>query len=390
MKQTLRIAVIAACPFPLARGTPIRILRLAEALAARGHDVHVLTYPLGDDTAAPTITTHRTRPLAGYRKLSPGPDLTKLLRLDPRLAGLTRRLHAAQPFDVLHAHHYEGILVGAAARLGRRIPLVYDAHTLLMNELPSFLPWVPAALSSRGSRVLDRLLPRLADHTVCVSQRIRDTLVDTLGFAARDVSVMANGIESEHFDPALQAGPVPGGRRVLFTGNLAAYQGIDHLLKSFAIARRDVPDAVLTIATDSSFAPYEDLAASLGIRPAIELLPSPRFADLPALICSAHVAVNPRVDCDGVPVKLLNYMAAARGVVSFAGSAPGVTHLENGWLAATGDHAQMAAGIVTLLRDPALAARLGAAARRYVEANSRWSSVAERCEELYLRLLGSR
>ena len=42
----MRIAIVAACPFPLPRGTPVRILRMAEALADRGHEVHVVTYHL--------------------------------------------------------------------------------------------------------------------------------------------------------------------------------------------------------------------------------------------------------------------------------------------------------------------------------------------------------
>ena len=109
-------------------------------------------------------------------------------------------------------------------------------------------------------------------------------------------------------------------------------------------------------------------------------------AELPRLLASAHVAVNPRVDCDGVPVKLLNYMASGRAVVSFEGSAPGVTHRVNGWLARSGDADSMAEGIVALLQDASLRASLGAAARDYVGANSRWASVAERSEALYLRL----
>ncbi|CAN5167478.1 hypothetical protein BH20GEM2_BH20GEM2_04590 [soil metagenome] len=35
--------MVAACPLPAPRGTPIRILRLAEALALRGHEVHLVT-----------------------------------------------------------------------------------------------------------------------------------------------------------------------------------------------------------------------------------------------------------------------------------------------------------------------------------------------------------
>lgn len=378
---------MAACPFPLARGTPVRVLRLAEALADRGHDVHVYTYHLGAGPVGSGVTVHRIADVPSYQKLGPGPSPTKLVRLDPMLARLLRRAHRDRPFDAIHAHHYEGLMVGAWARRGRRVPLVYDAHTMLTSELPTYSLGLPMFAKRAISHTLDRVLPSFADHTVCVSQKIRDTLVDELGMRDALVSVMANGVEFEHFDPAPHAPPPSAGpQRVIFTGNLAAYQGVDHLLRAFALAVRAVPQARLAIGTDERFDAYEKLAAELGIRNSIDLLPSPSFADLPRLLASAHVAVNPRVDCDGVPVKLLNYMAAARAVVSFAGSAPGVTHMQNGWLARGGDDASMAEGIVTLLQNSELRQTMGLAARDYVGANSRWSSVAERCETLYRRL----
>lgn len=391
MNRPLRIAIIAACPFPLARGTPVRILRLGEAQADLGHEVHVFTYHLGSDDPARGITIHRIDPVPGYTRLSPGPTYGKLFRVDPPLLRLTRRALRAGQFDVIHAHHYEGLLVAAIARRGLRIPVVYDAHTLLMNELPSYPLGLPYGVKRMISVWLDRRLPALADHTVCVSQNISDRLTRDAGIAADKVSVMANGVESEHFDPTPYAGlPRGPGRTVMFTGNLAAYQGVDHLLRAFAQVAREVPDARLVIGTDDSFASYEALSQELGIRQRIDVVASPSFADLPRLIARADVAVNPRVDCDGIPVKLLNYMAAGRAVVSFAGSAPGVVHGETGWLAESGSVSALAAGIVALLGDPQRARAMGDAARRHVERNSRWSRVAERCIDLYGRLIAAR
>lgn len=37
MSRRYRIAMVAACPFPCPRGTPVRVRRMAEALTARGH-----------------------------------------------------------------------------------------------------------------------------------------------------------------------------------------------------------------------------------------------------------------------------------------------------------------------------------------------------------------
>ncbi len=388
MSQALRVALVAACPFPLARGTPVRILRMAEGLADRGHDVHVMTYHLGEGPVKPGVTVHRIPDVPSYRKLTPGPSFRKLVRVDPLLERLLRRLLRQQRFDVIHAHHYEGILVARAARRGMAIPTVYDAHTMLMSELPYYKTGMPVSLLRKIGAVLDRWVPRLADHTICVTETIRNRLVNDLGMDPNRVSVVTNGIEVEHFDPQrVPQAPRGVGKTVIFTGNLAGYQGIDLMLRAFAKVIEDRPNVRLLIATDSSFAPYESLAGELGIRSRIDLVQSPAFDDLPGLLVGATVAVNPRVECDGIPVKLLNYMASGCAVVSFASSAPGVVHERTGWLAPGGDIDALAHGLGTVLDDPLLAARLGAAARQYIVENVSWSLLAQRCEAVYRSLI---
>jgi len=386
----LRVAVVAACPFPIPRGTPIRILRLAEAVANHGHEVHVVTYHLGSGPVAPNVNVHRIADIPSYRKTSPGPTFRKLVRVDPSLASLLRRLLRSARFDVIHAHHFEGLLVGAAARRGLDVPLVFDAHTLLMSELPYY----PLGLPNQAKVILgrwgDRLFPRLAEHTICVTDTIQDKLVQQGGIAPDRISVISNGIEFEHFDPA-RAGTRPRapGKTLIFTGNLAEYQGIDLMLKAFRHVIASVPDARLVIATDSSFAPYEPLAHDLGIRNQIDLVASPGFDELPRLLLSADIALNPRTDCDGIPVKLLNYMAAARPAVSFDTAAPGVTHGASGWLAESGKVEDFAAGVVALLHDPERARLIGQGARNYVMEHASWPKAAERCEQIFASLARS-
>jgi glycosyltransferase involved in cell wall biosynthesis len=383
----LKVAVVAACPFPVPRGTPIRILRLAEAVAERGHEVHVVTYHLGSGPVADAVRVHRIADIPGYRKLGPGPTLRKLVRVDPALAMLLRKLHQRERFDVIHAHHFEGLLVGVAARLGRRVPLVFDAHTLLMSELPYYPMGLPTAVKATLGRWGDQVLPRLADHTICVTDTIRDKLVGQIGLDPTRVSVISNGVELDHFDPA-RLEPTSGrvGKRLIFTGNLAEYQGIDLMLRAFRRVIAQVPEARLCIATNSPFEPYEALARQLGVRERIDLVPSPGYASLPAMLAGADIALNPRPVCDGIPVKLLNYMATARPAVSFAGSAPGVTHGVNGWLAASGDVEAFAAGVVALLQDPVRADAIGRAGRDYVVEHCTWPKAAERCEKIFQSL----
>lgn len=362
---------------------------MAEALAGRGHEVHVVTYHLGSGDVASGVRVHRIRKLGFYNKLDPGPSYRKLVLVDPLLVLLLRRLLREMPFDVIHAHHYEGAMVAAAARIGRRVPMIYDAHTLLMTELPFYSLGLPEGVKRSAGAWMDGWIPRLADHTVCVTETIRDKLVGEIGLDSGRVSVISNGVEFDAFDPApYPASAGNGSPLLMFTGNLAEYQGIDLMLQAFKLVLERVPGTRLLIASDTPFEAYESMTQELGIRGQIDVTRSPPFSGLPALLARADVALNPRVDCDGVPVKLLNYMAAGRAVVSFSTSAPGVVHGETGWLATSGDVASFADGIVTLLRNRELGRRLGQAARRFVGDNYRWPVMAERCESLYRRLIG--
>ncbi|BCX18332.1 MAG: glycoside hydrolase [Geminicoccaceae bacterium] len=386
MDRPLDIVVVAACPFPYPRGTPIRILRTAEALLDRGHRVRVVTYHLGKGAADDRLTIRRLAHGLGYRKASPGPSIAKLVALDPQLAWTLRSELARAPADVVYAHHFEGVLVALAARRGLRScpPVIFDVHTLLASELPSYLGYLPTGPVRRLALLFDRTLPRRADHVTTVTERIRDKLIGELGLPAERVSTVPNGVEVDHFASVPPAGPLDQARppRILFTGNPAPYQRLDLLLDAFAKLARRHPSAELVLSLDGDTASLRSRIAALGLTERVDLRPAVPFAELPALLAEADVAANPRTDADGTPVKLLNYMAAGRPIVSFAGAAPGVVHGETALLCPDGDTDCFAEALLRLIEDRQLAARLGAAARAQVDRTARWSRAAESLERI--------
>jgi len=384
MTAPLRIAMIAACPFPWPRGTPIRIHRLAEAVARRGHAVHVVTYHLGQDVAGAPFRVHRIRDVPYCRRTDPGPTLRKLLVLDPMLARLLRRLGMQIRFDLVHAHHYEGLLV--ASRAVRGAPIVYDAHTLLASELPTYRLGLPRGCVRAVAPWLDRSLPRRADRVIAVSETIRRALTSSGASSPERVHVIPNGVEWESFPAVREIGP--GTATVIFAGNLAAYQGVDLLLQAFARLHARLPQVRLTILSDSPFTPLEPLARRLGIRDAVDLRRAP-FREQPAILSAATVAANPRVRCDGIPQKLLNYMAAGLPVATFDGSAGPLRHEVTGLRVPDGDTAALAAALERLLTDSGLARSLGEAAREQVRREFSWDQVAARVESVYREMISS-
>jgi glycosyltransferase involved in cell wall biosynthesis len=383
--ERFRIAMVAACPMPARRGTPLRIERLAEALTARGHHVELVTYHVADGPQPLGVPAHRIFRHPVYWRMPVGPSLRKLALYDPALAWKLSRVLTARRFDVIHAHHVEGLLVALPVRLQHRTPLVYDAHTMLSAELPSYAAGPGRSLFGALGGWLDGVLPRRADHVVAVTPDIRDRLIGVHGLEPERVSVVTNGVETESF--RVQTPPPRGDGlvRLIYTGTLAQYQSIDLLLEAFARARQVRRDLRLCIAASSSFEPYEAAARRLGVREAIEVW-GDGFAELPLQLAAAAIAVLPRVSCPGIPQKLLNYMAAGKPIVASAGSAKMLEHERTGLVVANGDARAFADAVLRLAGDPQLAEKLGNTARETVAREFSWDRAAERMEPVYQRL----
>lgn len=382
MSRTLRVAMVAACPFPWPRGTPVRAHRVARAVAELGHEVHVVTYHLGMPVGDEPFVTHRIPNVSAYRKVDAGPTYGKLLLLDPLLARALSRCLDQGPFDVIHAHHYEGLLVAARARR-RRLPIVFDAHTTLETELPSYGLGLPDAFKRRIGRFMDRRLPGRADHTIAVTHAVRDRLLAAGALTPDRITVIGNGVD---MTPFLTTPARSGGETVVYAGNMAPYQRIDLLLRAFRRVREARPAARLLVVSQDSFRPYEGLARELDVLDGIDLDGS-SFERLPGLLAAARVAVNPRVVCDGLPQKNLNYMAAGKPLVAFPQSLEPFEPGESGTAVAAGDWSAFADEVVRLLESPELCRRMGERARSTAMARLTWPSRAREIVAVYRRVL---
>ncbi len=366
---------------PARRGTPLRVERLAEALCARGHQVELITYHIADDDHALSFPVHRILNKRRYWQMPAGPNARKLFLYDPLLALKLWRVAGSGNFDIIHAHHFEGLLASLPTRLRRGIPVVYDAHTMLKSELPSYGPRLSRWVTRTAGSWLDGCLPRAADHVAAVTPDIRDTLIQDHGMNSDRISVVMNGVEAGNF-PVVDAPPADGAVRLIYSGTLAPYQDIDLLLEAFARARRIRKDLKLCFSVSSPFEPYEAQAQQLGIRDHIEVI-ADGFDELPGRLAASNIAVLPRTKCPGIPQKLLNYMAAGKAIVSSAGSAKVIEHERTGLIVPNGDPEAFAQALLRLAGNPALARELGNSARTDARQTYSWEHSARTLEAVY-------
>src|SRR3954447_14368630 len=101
----LKVCVLAACPFPANHGTPGSIRELCEATAARGHEVHVVSYHLGQDLPLRGVHLHRIPDWTGEKTIKVGPTKYRPL-YDFQMIFTAMRVIRQYKLDLIHAHGY--------------------------------------------------------------------------------------------------------------------------------------------------------------------------------------------------------------------------------------------------------------------------------------------
>jgi 1,2-diacylglycerol 3-alpha-glucosyltransferase len=391
------IVMVAACPFPANHGSAASIREMSDTLTDMGHDVHIVTYPLGqDEIRVRRAKVHRTAPFRPESNAKVGPSAEKFFH-DFQLLRLLCRVIRRERIDIIHAHNYEGALIGIMAKWITRRPLLYNAVNLMSDELAGYRFIRPDWLAHRIARALDWFIPIFPDHITAVSPELKQWFLGR-GVRASKVDMVPAGIEPEMFDhpePEKFRQQYQINRRpvVMYTGVLNAFQRVDYLLRAFAVALQAQPEALLFVVSPLVNLTHEkehkQLAQQLGIAQSITWIAPHALADLPSYLALADVTVVPRPECPGHPVKLLNYMLAGKPVVSFAGGAKGVRHLHDAFIVPNHDYEALGRGIATLLEDRALAAELGANGKATVLADFDWRQICRKIEHIYDQLLGA-
>ncbi len=381
------------------------VKRLSESLAARGHRVTALVpfdVELRSDPATPLeirsfryVWPDRWHQLGYSRTLKRdvgmrlGSYLQSPLYFFFGQRALARLVRERQ-LQLIHAHWIlpNGYI---AARACRRLGIPYAA-TLHGSDV--FM----AERNALFRRLATEALAGAAYVTSC-SPELKDRLVAVAGGRwAEKVHLVANGTD---LVPAETADATALRRRhgweadaplVVAVGRLVDKKGFDDFLKAGPALLAAQPAARLVIGGGGELRPeLEALAGQLGIAQRVSFTGGLSHPEVLALIAAGTVFVMPSVrdrrgNVDGLPVVVLEAMAAARPIVAsdVSGIPLAITDGETGLLVAERDPSSLAAAIVRLLAEPELGQRLGAAARQRVQRELNWPAIAAIHEELAL------
>lgn len=280
---------------------------------------------------------------------------------------------------VIHAHWFipQGIVAVLVGRL-LGIPVVVTAHGGDITGLRGW-PW----------SVVRKVVAARSRAITVVSSDLQRRLGGVASAGGRPPLVMPMGVDTKRFraDPRSR---LPAEKTVLFVGRLAEKKGLEYLIKAFPEVLSRHRDACLQVVGDGPLRDdLERLASHLGLGDQVQFVGRQPSSDVPGWYSRCRVFLLPSVvarsgDMEGLPVVLLEAMAAGRPVVatSVGGIPEVVIHRRTGLLVEPESHTALARAINELLDSQAAAEKMGEVARRWVRRKFDWRQVGQRYANL--------
>ena len=374
--ENLRLAVLGAFPFPLPQGSQVFMRELTRALTQAGARATVLTYGRGIGNPPEDLHCLSTPGWSTPRSMRSGPHPGKPFA-DALLWWAYRRATSQHVFDWAIAHNAEAAAIALAARPQTGVPVVYVAHTILAQELSAYgSKRCSAQLDRMGGRI-DRLIAHKADAVVTLSD---DGLSALAPHSRGPITMIPPGHTLEAPPEASLIARTCAEHQIkpdaytLYSGNLDGYQELETLARAAERLRDDSPPIV--VATHDA---QRAANTSQALRQSLRIVSVKQFESMRALIHGARCLVLPRTRRGGFPIKLLNYMEAARPIVALEGVAEG---LQDGVSARLLPHptdpSRLAEALNELNLDRALRNRLGEGARTRLVTEHRWAPIGDR------------
>jgi glycosyltransferase involved in cell wall biosynthesis len=241
-----------------------------------------------------------------------------------------------------------------------------------------------------AAETLEQAAFSAASLIVAVSSELRDALIEA-GVPASKIAVVPNGVDADLFTPAGEAyrNGFEGKCVVGFVGSLKAWHGLDLLAEAFRRLASDPRYHLLIVGQGPQAKLIESLLEELPGR--VTQVGAVPHAEVPKYLRAMDIAVAPYPPLERFyfsPLKVLEYMAAARAVVAtrIGQLKELVRSGETGILVEPGDPEALANAIRALAMDESLRHDLGDKAAKVAQREHRWTaraaSIVDRVKEL--------
>jgi N-acetyl-alpha-D-glucosaminyl L-malate synthase BshA len=370
--------------YPTYGGSGVVATELGIELAARGHEIHFITY------SPPFRLTGREANIHYHEVSVSNYPLFEYPPYDLALATRMAEVAEFHNLDLLHVHYAIPHSVSAllarqmlAAR-GRHLPFITTLHgtdITLVGLDRSYLPITRFGIDE-------------SDGVTAISSYLRDQTRENLGIT-RDIEVIRNFVNCDFYqrDGALVAQQRPryanpDERLLVHLSNFRPVKRILDVIEVFARVQRALPARLLLIGDGPDRSAAEFLTLRLGIADRVNFVG--KQENVNELLALSDLMLMPS-EMESFGLAALEAMACR--VPAVATRVGGVPELidsgVNGLLYPVGDVEGMTAGAISILSDPALLQTMSNAARRTAQDHFCASRIIPLYERYYEQIIAA-
>ena len=375
-----RVLFLASQPYFQWRGSPIRLGFDVRALAENGCDVDFLTLPIGEDRPVEGVRILRCPNLFFAKKIAIGPSPLKLAFdavMFVEALGMICRRH----YDVVHGVEDCGLPAWVLSRLARA-KAVFEKH----SDAGSY----KKGLVIRAYRAVERFVMRHADAVIgtgpALVRQVEETGAGTPAFCVSDIpSSLVEPDEAGTAAARASLAKAPDDVLATYVGSFAVYQGIELLFHAMPAALAKAPRLRFVVigGTPEEIAHWTEWLRGRGCAERVVFAGKKPPDELPCWLAASDILLSPRIQGLNTPLKLLDYLKVARGIVATDHPANRLILDESTALFAAPEPEAFGAAVAELANDPARRAALASRCRALVDERYNFGVFRRGLREVY-------
>ena len=315
--------MIAPQPFYTERGTPMNIKTMCQILCDAKYHIDLLTFPTGRDVLQKNLTIIRLPNILRVDTIPIGLSYSKFV-YDILIAFMALLLLITKRYDVVHGIEEGGYLAVFLSKLFKK------------NSIFDMDSSIPDHLQDRGLTKIGFFMALISGIekwclknstliiTVCeaLSDKVRQVYPKATIYQIEDIPLSnPNKKGNTDIEDIKRQYNLKKFYRVVYTGNLESYQGIDLLINAWKLFSNRITNfnqykLVIVGGTADKIEHYNKIAVSLSIQDSVCWVGQRPSEEMDEWMGIAHALVSPRIEGDNTPLKLYSYMASGKPIIA--------------------------------------------------------------------------
>ena len=375
---------------PAACVASINTYRIVKGLTDRGHQLTVLC-PQTFSKYTPLQLQNKNQPFP-FEVYHSSPTPLPLSITVPHLFNALRALKHRYDLVITQFHLFHlASLMGFLLKTLKRKPWVIRVHDMIYDPTVPYLVSDKAFINSCFGAFLKasygvflKNLGKKADKVFVMSRELQSLLLRN-SYPPDKVALFPNGVDTQIFTPSISKGNYVKKKTILYIGSMLPEDGLNSLVRAFALLDREKELNLTLIGNGPERLQLMELVKKLNLEQKVTFHKHVPHEVIQNFIRRAYLTVGQlglsTINSYGIPVKMLEYFACGKPVVSAPVSKDILIDGFTGLVVRNPTPKNIAEKFSIMIEDEKLVAQMGKNARQLVVERFDWDKVIDRIEK---------